>query len=144
MKSKKRSKLRNKSRKQPRRNLGGTQLLENALEKIIYKDFKKTIKRHKYISKHDFKKILHKEAHKNAKRYAISKEDDPNSLDNFYWDSFRAFTIWSLKNELKTLNLLLKAERKNQNRAKKMYTRKRILSHKIPPTRATQHVLSYL
>ena len=143
MKSRRLGKLRKKSRRQ---HLSGTQLLKDAVEKIIYKDLKKTIKRRKYISKHDFKKILHKEAKKHVpKSLGVSKEDDPSKLDTYIWRTFdRDISIYHLKKKLKTLNLLLKAEKKNQNRAKKMYTRRKILSHKIPPTRATQNVLSYL
>lgn len=144
MKSRRQGKVRNKSRRQ---HLSGTQLLKDAVEKIIYKDLKKkTIKHRKYISKHDFKKILHKEAKKHIpKSLGLSKKDKPSKLDTFMWKKFnRDISIYHLKKKLKTLNLLLKAEKKNQNRAKKMYTRRRILSHKIPPTRAIQNVLSYL
>ena len=143
MKSRRLSKLQKKSRRQ---HLSGTQLLKDAVEKIIYEDLKKTIKCRKYISKRDFKKILHKEAKKHVpKSLGLSKKDEPSKLDTFMWKKFnRDISIYNLKKKLKTLNLLLEAEKKNQNRAKKMYTRRRILSHKIPPTQARQNILSYL
>ena len=89
---------------------------------IILRDLKQNIKLvdYPFISKSDFNKVL--------KNFANDHKDDFS--ESGYSLYGRNLVIVKCKKHLNRINLLLRAEKSNQDRAKRMYVRGKVLTRK--------------